>query len=58
VSAHRGGKCHEALSILTRSAADIVLLDFNMPGRIGLELLAELRTTETALSAKTHSSER
>jgi CheY-like chemotaxis protein len=34
---------------LTRSAADIVLLDFNMPGRTGLELLAELRTFDPAM---------
>jgi two-component system chemotaxis response regulator CheY len=39
-----------ALSILTRSAADIVLLDFNMPGRTGLELLAELRTFDPVIA--------
>jgi CheY-like chemotaxis protein len=39
----------EALAILTRSAADIVLLDFNMPGRSGLDVLAELRAFHPAM---------
>lgn len=33
----------EALEIVRSQAVDIVLLDFNMPGRDGLELAAELR---------------
>jgi len=32
----------EAASVLAREGADIALLDFNMPGRDGLELAAEL----------------
>jgi CheY-like chemotaxis protein len=33
----------EALSAMRRAAPDVALLDFNMPGRDGLELAAELR---------------
>jgi CheY-like chemotaxis protein len=33
----------EAVSQLTQTNPDIALLDFNMPGRDGLELAAELR---------------
>jgi CheY-like chemotaxis protein len=35
---------NEALALVHQSAVDIALLDFGMPGRQGLELLAELRT--------------
>jgi CheY-like chemotaxis protein len=34
----------EALSLAKQTPFDIALLDFNMPGRDGLELAAELRT--------------
>jgi len=33
----------EALSAMKTSAPDVALLDFNMPGRDGLDLAAELR---------------
>ena len=33
----------EALKIMTVAAPDIALLDFNMPGRSGLDLAADLR---------------
>jgi DNA-binding NarL/FixJ family response regulator len=33
----------EALALTRQSAIDIVLVDFNMPGRDGLELAAELK---------------
>jgi CheY-like chemotaxis protein len=33
----------EALSALQKSAPDVALLDFNMPGRDGLELAADFR---------------
>jgi CheY-like chemotaxis protein len=33
----------EALSVATQTPVDVALLDFNMPGRDGLELAAELR---------------
>jgi CheY-like chemotaxis protein len=33
----------EALALVKQSAADLVLLDFNMPGRDGLSLMAELQ---------------
>jgi DNA-binding response OmpR family regulator len=32
----------EALSLTTQTSFDVALLDFNMPGRDGLELAAEL----------------
>ncbi len=34
----------EALCIMAESPADLALLDYNMPGRNGLELAAELRS--------------
>ena len=34
----------EALAMVKQSGADLALVDFNMPGRDGLELAAELRT--------------
>ena len=33
----------DALNSMKQSAADVALLDFNMPGRDGLDLAAELR---------------
>jgi DNA-binding NarL/FixJ family response regulator len=35
----------EALALMTESPADIALVDFNMPGRDGLDLASELRRT-------------
>jgi CheY-like chemotaxis protein len=35
----------DATAILTAEGADIALLDFNMPGRDGLELAAQLHAT-------------
>jgi CheY-like chemotaxis protein len=35
----------EAMTIMGQRQIDIALLDFNMPGKNGLELAAELRTT-------------
>ncbi|MCR5874534.1 response regulator [Phenylobacterium sp. J426] len=37
------GNADEALAILAAQPVDVVLLDFNMPGRNGLELAEELR---------------
>ena len=37
------GNAEQALSSLTESAPDIALLDFNMPGRNGLDLAADFR---------------
>lgn len=39
----------EALAALDRDAVDVALLDFNMPGRDGLVLAAELRERRPAL---------
>jgi CheY-like chemotaxis protein len=36
----------EALSAMKASAPDLALLDFNMPGRDGLELAADLRRSK------------
>ena len=37
------GNSDEALALLAAEGPDIAVLDFNMPGRDGLELAAELR---------------
>ena len=37
------GSADEALELLTNRRVDVALLDFNMPGRNGVELAAELR---------------
>ena len=39
----------EALKALTDSQPDVVLLDFNMPGRDGLDIAAELRRRNPAM---------
>jgi len=39
----------EALSAMKASAPDVALLDFNMPGRDGLDLAAELRRSNPAM---------
>jgi CheY-like chemotaxis protein len=39
----------EALTLANQSHIDVALLDFNMPGRDGLELAAELRLMNPAL---------
>jgi len=39
----------EALSAMKTSAPDVALLDFNMPGRDGLDLAAELRRSNPAM---------
>jgi YesN/AraC family two-component response regulator len=39
----------EALSVAAQKAVDIALLDFNMPGRDGLQLAAELRALKPHL---------
>ncbi len=38
------GAADEALSILERRTVDVVILDYNMPGRSGLDLAEDLRT--------------
>lgn len=43
------GNADEALEVLGREAVDVVVLDFNMPGRNGLELAEELRTRFAAM---------
>ena len=42
------GNADEAVALLRDHAVDIVLLDFNMPGRDGLELAAEIRRSHPA----------
>ena len=37
------GNADEALAVLAAQAVDVVVLDFNMPGKNGLELAEELR---------------
>jgi len=39
----------EALKALKQEAPDITLLDFNMPGRSGLDLAAELRESKPGM---------
>jgi CheY-like chemotaxis protein len=43
------GNADEALATLERQAVDVVVLDFNMPGRNGLELAEELRARFPAM---------
>lgn len=44
------GNADEALAIIERQPIDVVVLDYNMPGRDGLDLAAELRSRFPALS--------
>jgi CheY-like chemotaxis protein len=44
-SALEAANVDEALKCMKESSPDIALLDFNMPGRDGLDLAAELRRT-------------
>ena len=37
------GNAEQALAVLEQTSVDIALLDFNMPGIVGLDLAAELR---------------
>lgn len=37
------GNADEALAVLGQQSVDVIVLDFNMPGRNGLELAEELR---------------
>ncbi|MGA0605152.1 response regulator transcription factor [Phenylobacterium sp. VNQ135] len=39
------GNADEALAVFAANAVDVVVLDFNMPGRNGLELAEELRAS-------------
>lgn len=39
------GSADEALTVLEGRPVDVVILDYNMPGRNGLELAEEIRTT-------------
>ena len=39
----------QALETMARDAIDVALVDFNMPGRNGLELAAELRALRPAM---------
>lgn len=43
------GNADEALAALDRGAVDVALIDFNMPGRDGLALAAELRELRPVL---------
>ncbi|MFI5362946.1 MAG: response regulator [Elusimicrobiota bacterium] len=42
------GSAEEAVDVLRRAACDFVLLDIVLPGRTGLQALAELRTLTKA----------
>ena len=43
------GNADEALELLTNRRIDVALLDFNMPGKNGVELAAELRKLHPTL---------
>lgn len=43
------GNADEALAVLDQQAVDVIVLDFNMPGRNGLELAEELRARFSAM---------
>jgi CheY-like chemotaxis protein len=44
------GSADEAMAVVDRQPVDVAVLDFNMPGRDGLELARELRTRFPAMS--------
>jgi len=44
------GSADEAIAIIDKQAVDVAVLDFNMPGRDGLVLAAELRARFPAMS--------
>jgi two-component system response regulator DesR len=41
----QAGNAQEALDEVTRSEPDVIILDVNMPGRTGIDILPELRRT-------------
>jgi CheY-like chemotaxis protein len=43
------GSADEALAAVTKSTPDVALVDFNMPGRDGLELAVQLRTSNPGM---------
>ena len=43
------GNADEALALLSREKIDLAVIDFNMPGRNGLELAEEIRKTHGAM---------
>src|ERR1700761_5241566 len=43
------GNADEALSLLSQEKIDLAIIDFNMPGRNGLELAEEIRKTHGAM---------
>lgn len=43
------GNADEALAVLEGQPVDVIVLDFNMPGRNGLELAEELRARFSAM---------
>jgi CheY-like chemotaxis protein len=43
------GNADEAMSMLSEQHIDVALLDYNMPGRNGLDLAAELRALRPAM---------
>lgn len=45
----RSGKLRRTARILREGACDVLLLDLNMPGRSGLEVLASLRETDSEI---------
>jgi len=42
---HEAGNAEEAMLLIAAGAIDVAILDFNMPGRNGLELAADIRET-------------
>jgi two-component system, NarL family, invasion response regulator UvrY len=47
--AGEAANAEEALAILTKVCADVVLLDLSLPGRGGFDLLAEIRRSQPAV---------
>jgi CheY-like chemotaxis protein len=44
------GNADEALAVIDRQQIDVAVLDYNMPGRDGLDLAAELRSRFPSMS--------